>query len=402
MMQIPINNNPEYEVSHLGFGAMRLPTKNGRIDKIRANELLNYAIDNGINYIDTAYIYHNGECESFLKDILNKRRSDIYISTKLPVMFVKSKEDLRDFLEKQPQKLGVECIDFYYLHSLNLDQFNKLKEYGIFEFLDEIKAEGKVKNVGFSFHDNFNSFKTIADSYKWDMCLLQYNFIDIDTQAGIRGIRYAYEKGINVFVMEPLKGGLLSDNVPGKVASVMDDENITDSPARWALKWLFNQKEITCILSGMNTIDQITDNIKTATDTQINSISDTELEVYDKIKSIYDDLIKIPCTSCRYCMACPHGVDIPECFKCYNDKMIFNRGSGTYMVQLSGLSGGSGSYASKCVECGVCISKCPQHIDIPNELKTVTKEMEMPGFKYLMKFVEVIGKPVYKFLTTHS
>lgn len=396
-MQKRIIKSTNTEISALGFGAMRLPTQGGHINHDEALKLINHAIDNGINYIDTAYFYHNGESETFLKEVLSKRRDEVFISTKLPVMFVNKKEDLRKYLNLQLERLGVDHIDFYYLHALNIEKFEQLKEFGIFEFFDEIKAEGLVRHVGFSYHDNYEPFKTIIDSYPWDMCLLQYNFIDTNTQAGYKGVRYAYDHGVSVFIMEPLKGGLLANNVPGEIQNIMNQENITDTPASWALKWLLNHEEITCILSGMNKISDVDENINTTNDTMINSISESKLDVYSKVKKVYDDLIKIPCTACGYCMPCPYGVDIPTCFKTYNNKHIFNKNSHEYMMMLSGITGSKASYASKCRNCRICLSKCPQHIQIPRTLREVSKDMEFPGFKYILWFVSNIGKPIYNF-----
>lgn len=380
----------------LGLGAMRLPTKNGRINKEEASKLVNYAIDNGVNLIDTAYLYHNGESELFLKAILQERRNDILIATKLPVWFVKNSGDLDSYLDKQLERLGVDCIDFYYLHSLNYKAFKQLMEYDLFSFLDRIKKEKKVKHIGFSYHDNYDGFKKIIDSYDWDMCLLQYNFIDDDAQAGKRGVKYAYENDVSVFVMEPLKGGLLADNVPQEVKDKMVNENIQDKPSRWALRWVFNHEEVTCVLSGMSNIEQLDENIQTAIDTDVNSISSSQLDAYNNIKKIYKTLIKIPCTQCNYCMPCPYGVDIPACFKIYNNKHIF--GKTNEYFQLSGLNGGNGSYASKCRSCGICISKCPQKINIPRKLMDVSGELEFFGFSTIMMIARVLGKPLFKLL----
>lgn len=401
MQQRTVTTNGD-NVSAIGFGAMRLPTKSGKIDHDKATELINYAIDSGINYLDTAYFYHNGESETFLKNILDKRRDDVYISTKLPVMLVNKAEDLEKFLDTQLKRLGVDCIDFYYLHALNIEKFNELKEFGIFEFLNKAKDDGKIRNIGFSYHDTYESFKIIIDSYPWDMCLLQYNFIDQNSQAGMRGVEYAYDHNVSVFVMEPLKGGLLADSIPDEVVKVFMSENIKDTPASWALKWLLNQKEITCILSGMNETWQVDENINTANETKINSLSDDDLEVYMKIKDVYDDLISINCTGCGYCMDCPNGVNIPSCFKIYNNKHIFKEKTSEYLIQLSGITGGEGSYASKCTSCGACIKKCPQHINIPEKLEIVKSDMEPPGFKYLMKLISKFGKPVYAWYLAHG
>ena len=382
------------EVSALSLGAMRLPTKNGRIDRDKASILVNGAIDRGINLIDTAYLYHGGESESFLSDILSKRRDEILISTKLPVWFVKKEEDLDYFLDKQLKKLGVDCIDFYYLHSLNYAAFEHLVECNLFEFLERIKREDKVRHVGFSYHDSYENFVKIIDAYNWDMCLIQYNYIDDTAQAGTLGLRYAHEHGVSVFIMEPLKGGLLARNVPDEVKEVLIEENITDKPSRWALRWVLNHEEVTCVLSGMGNVEEVEENIRTCNDTPPCSIPSDELAIYKRVKDIYNKLIRIGCTECRYCTPCPAGVDIPACFKAYNNKMIFGK-SNEYFL-LSGLNGGDGSYASKCIKCGACLSKCPQKINIPHELDVVKNEMEFPGFDKIMKIARSIGKPLFK------
>lgn len=383
------------EVSLLGLGAMRLPTRNGRIDKQKATKLVNYAIDHGVNLIDTAYLYHNGESETFLRNILQDRRNDVQISTKLPVWFVKKEEDLEKYLDKQMEKLGVEYIDYYFLHSLNYETYKRLKPLHVLEFLDRIKKEGKVKHVGFSYHDNYDDFTRIIDDYDWDMCLLQYNFIDEEVQAGRKGVQYAYNHDVSVFIMEPLKGGLLAHDVPEKVKVTMEEENIDETPSRWALKWLANQKEITCILSGMGEIEQLDENIETMNSTEPDSISDEELQVYNNVKKVYEELIQVPCTQCRYCMPCPAHVNIPTCFEAYNAKYIFKKNT-QYTFRVSGIMGGKPGYASNCINCGACIIKCPQKINIPQELKKVSDELEPFGLKTFMKLVNVVGKPIFK------
>lgn len=293
------------------------------------------------------------------------------------------------------EKLGVEYIDYYFLHSLNYETYKRLKPLHVLEFLDRIKKEGKVKHVGFSYHDNYEDFTKIIDDYDWDMCLLQYNFIDEEVQAGRKGVQYAYNHDVSVFIMEPLKGGLLAHDVPEKVKITMENENIDETPSRWALKWLANQKEITCILSGMSEIEQLDENIETMNSTEPNSISEKELQVYNNVKKVYDELIQIPCTQCRYCMPCPAHVNIPTCFEAYNAKYIFKKNT-QYTFRVSGIMGGKPGYASNCISCGACISKCPQKINIPLELKKVSDELEPFGLKTFMKLVNAVGKPIFK------
>ncbi|MCD7781978.1 MAG: aldo/keto reductase [Methanosphaera sp.] len=382
-------------VPALGFGAMRLPKSGGKIDRIKATELLNKAIDEGVNYIDTAYLYHNGESEKFLKTILDKRRDEILLSTKLPVWLVNKNEHLYELLDTQKQRLGVDVIDYYYLHSLNYEAYVDLRDKcDLHSFLDEIRQKD-AKNIGFSYHGNFDGFKKIIDDYDWDMCLLQYNYVDENTQAGRQGVEYAYSKNVSVFIMEPLKGGLLVDNIPPRVKEVMDEENITDTPSKWGLKWVLNHKEATCVLSGMNALEQLEENIKTTNETEPNTITQEELETYKTVSKVYDEVIEIPCTQCEYCMSCPWGVDIPACFNVYNNKKLYGNVSLQYYM-LSGLTGGKAHYASKCRNCGACVSKCPQHIDIPSELAKVSGLLEFPGYGTIIKLASKVGKPLYK------
>ncbi len=264
------------EISALGFGAMRLPTKTGRIDKERAREQIYYAIDNGVNFIDTAYIY--GSSESFLGEILQGGyREKVKLSTKLPALFVKKYEDVEKYLEIQLKKLQTDYIDYYLIHGISKSTFENLKEMGALEFLEDAKAKGKIRNIGFSFHDNVNSFKEIIDTYDWDACLIQYNYLDEYNQAGTEGLKYAHSKGLSVFVMEPLKGGLLAGKVPEETLQIWDKSEVKRSPADWALRWVLNHPEVVCVLSGMGEEEHIKENIKVANETLPNTLTEDEL-----------------------------------------------------------------------------------------------------------------------------
>ncbi len=396
MIQKRLIKKTNTEVPALGFGTMRLPTKDNKIDREKATKIINHAIDEGVNYIDTAFLYHNGECEKFLKSIVEKRRDEILVSTKLPAWFVNKNEDLYTYIDKQQERLGVDVFDFYFLHSINYNIFQNLVDNcKLIEFLDDIRDKKLVKNLGFSYHGDYEGFVKILDAYDWDMCLLQYNFIDQDTQAGTRGLKYAYENDVGVIIMEPLKGGLLAHHVPDEVGKIMDEKNITVSPSRWALQWVLNHKEVSCVLSGMNEMEDLDENIQTTNDTEIDSIPEETLKVYDEVKKVYDDLIEIPCSQCGYCMPCPHGVDIPSCFKIYNNCKIFGQDTNEYF-QLTSMTGGKPRYASKCKGCGVCLEKCPQHINIPVELIKVRNKFEFPLFGPIMSVAVRIGKPIYR------
>jgi len=388
------------KISALGFGAMRLPTKTGRIDKESAKKLIYDSIDDGINFIDTAYPYHGGASESFLGEILKgEYREKVKLCTKMPSWFIKKYEDMEKYLEIQLEKLQTDYIDYYLIHSLGKGSFEKLKELGVLEFLEDAKAKGKIKNIGFSFHDNVNSFKEIVDAYDWDACLIQYNYLDETNQAGTEGLKYAHSKGIAVFIMEPLKGGLLAGEVPEKVDKIWDKSNVKRSPADWALRWVLNHPEVTCVVSGMGEEDQVKENIKVANETLPNTLIEDELKLYDEVKDVYEELMKIDCTGCGYCMPCPRSVNIPMCFEIYNHKYMFNEGaraSFLYLGQLGGIMGDGEVHAGLCNGCGKCVKACPQKLDIPQLLGVVSKEMGGRGFKYKLKIGKAVLVPVFR------
>ena len=365
------------EIFPLGIGAMRLPTKNNSIDRESAQEFILFAIENGVNYIDTAYAYHGGESESFLGDILSltgadgvKYRDKVKLSTKLPSWMVRSREDMDAFLNEQLRKLQTDFIDYYYVHSVDLSTILRLKDLGLYEFLESARNDGKIRNIGFSYHGSPHEFKTLIDDFPWDMVLVQYNYLDVNAQAGIRGIQYAYENDIAVFVMEPLKGGLLAGELPQEVSALFNEVDSNKSSVDWALSWVFNQKEITCVLSGMGSLDQMKENMAIAERVEIDSLSDAEIEVLDKAQGIFNSMMKINCTGCGYCLPCPRGVNIPDCFNVYNE-----------------------ASAGLCNHCGRCKRLCPQSLDIPNELDRVKSEFELLGFNYQIKFVKNVAMP---------
>ena len=395
------------EIFPLGIGAMRLPTKNNSIDRESAQEFIFYAIENGVNYIDTAYAYHGGESESFLGDILSlsgsdgvKYRDKIKLSTKLPSWMVRSREDMDAFLNEQLRKLQTDFIDYYYVHSVDLSTILRLKDLGLYEFLEKAKADGKINNIGFSYHGSPHEFQTLIDDFPWDMVLVQYNYLDVNAQAGIRGIQYAYENDIAVFVMEPLKGGLLAGELPPEVSALFDEVDSSKSSVDWALSWVFNQNEITCVLSGMGSLDQMKENMVIAERVEIDSLSDDELDVLDKAQGIFNSMMKINCTGCGYCLPCPKGVNIPDCFNVYNEKYLFNKKAFgvlphamvNYYMVVGGITNKQAS-AGLCNHCGRCKRLCPQSLDIPNELDRVKSEFELLGFNYQIKFVKNVAMP---------
>ncbi len=395
------------EIFPLGLGAMRLPTKNNSIDRDLAKEFILYAINNGVNYIDTAYAYHGGESESFLGEILSlsdndgvKYRDKVKLSTKLPSWMVRSREDMDAFLNEQLRKLQTDVIDYYYVHSVDLSTILRLKELGLYEFLEKVKSEGKIKNIGFSYHGSPNEFNDLIDDFDWDMVLIQYNYLDVNAQAGIRGIRYAYEKDVAIFVMEPLKGGLLAGELPKEVSDLFDSVDSNKSSVEWALSWVLNQKEITCVLSGMGSLEQIKENMDIAKRVEVDSLSDEELDILDKAQAIFNSMMKINCTGCGYCLPCPKGVNIPDCFNVYNEKYLFDKkllgifpgAMANYYMVVGGITNKQSS-AGLCNHCGRCKRLCPQSLDIPNELDTVKSEFERFGFNYQIKFIRNVAMP---------
>ena len=395
------------EIFPLGLGAMRLPTKNNSIDREKAQEFILYAINKGVNYIDTAYAYHGGESESFLGEILSladndgvKYRDKVKLSTKLPSWMVRSREDMDAFLNEQLGKLQTASIDYYYVHSVDLSTILRLKDLGLYEFLEKAKSEGKIKNTGFSYHGSPHEFNELIDDFDWDMVLVQYNYLDVNAQAGIRGIQYAYEKDIAVFVMEPLKGGLLAGELPKDVTDLFDSVDSERSSVDWALSWVLNQKEITCVLSGMGSLEQIKENMAIAERVEVNSLSDEELDILDKAQGIFNSMMKINCTGCGYCLPCPKGVNIPDCFNVYNEKYLFDKkllgvfpgAMANYYMIVGGITNKQSS-AGLCNHCGRCKRLCPQSLDIPNELDRVKSEFEKFGFNYQIKFIKNIAMP---------
>jgi predicted aldo/keto reductase-like oxidoreductase len=310
----------------------------------------------------------------------------------MPPWLVNSQADMDNIFETQRKRLDVETIDYYLLHALNKENWDKFLKLDVLSFLDQLKASGKIRNVGFSFHGDRENFMEIIDAYKWDFCQIQYNFLDINNQAGTFGLKYAAEKDIAVIVMEPLRGGTLVSKLPREIQTLYADQQVNRTPAEWALKWIWNHPEVTCVLSGMNVDEHIEANIRYASEVDPNQFTEAESNTIDQAREIYLSLQKVPCTGCQYCMPCPFGVDIPRCFDLYNSKHLLKQKTGTfYWMQLGGMNG-KPSHASLCLSCGKCLEHCPQSIAIPTELKAVAKDME----NVLMKPFMIIGRNVVK------
>lgn len=388
------------EVSPLGFGAMRLPLRNGKIDREVATEQIYYAIDNGVNLIDTAYLY--GDSEKFLGEILQGEYGDkVMISSKLPSIHVRKYEDMEYFLAEQLRRLRRDCIDFYLIHSVDLKTVNRLIKRGLFDFLNKAKSEGKIKYVGFSYHGVKEEFDTLIDGYDWDVVMVQYNYFDDNVQASVEGIEYAASKGMGVFVMEPLKGGILAGKMPKDAEEIFYNADSSKTTAQWALQWVLNNRNVSCVFSGMNSMDQLEDNLAVAHTTAPMSMTFEELETVEAVKRVMKNSLRINCSTCGYCMPCPQDVNIPECLKIYNEKYLFdhkgfvNTSFMDYYQYVGGIMGKAGN-AGLCNGCGKCLRKCPQKLDIPSELKKVKKEFELPGLKYILPVAKNIGIPLYK------
>ncbi len=362
-----------FQVSVLGFGAMRLPLRGpgaGDIDLPQAVRMLRTAIDAGVNYVDTAFGYHDGRSEAVVGQALRdgyRRRTKL--ATKLPSWRVKSAADFDTFLGQQLDRLQTEDIDFYLLHNLNAADWPRVKNLGILERAGRALRDGRIGALGFSFHDQLPLFKAIVDAYRWDLCQIQYNFMDIAYQAGREGLEYAAGRGIPVVVMEPIRGGQLAQEPPPAVAEVWARSAIRTTPADRALQWLWDQPTVTTVLSGMSSLEQVEQNLASAARSRPGSLPETERVLYLYAKAAYEGLKPIPCTQCKYCLPCPNGVDVPRNFELYNDTVIYGHADKTRRTYRMFFP--AEHHADKCERCGECEPKCPQHIPIMEWLPKV-------------------------------
>ncbi|MCL2669124.1 MAG: aldo/keto reductase [Syntrophaceae bacterium] len=364
------------ELSILGFGCMRFPVReDGKIDEEQAAEMLRYAIDHGVNYVDTAYLYHNGASEPFVGRILaGGYREKVQLATKLPSWLVMCRADMDKYLAEQLMRLRTDHLDYYLVHGLNTERWKKLSELGLTEFLDKALADGRIRHAGFSFHDNLEPFQKIADGYDWTFTQIQYNFMDERYQAGTEGLRYAARKGLGIVVMEPIRGGLLARDLEG-VREIWQQAKTLQPPAAWALRWVWNHPEVTVVLSGMSTLEQVRQNVALADSGWADSLSKSELVLYEKVRKELENRTIIPCTGCKYCIPCPHGVNIPDCFETFNQGHMYKAKEQTarvYSMRLGEFFDGALHFASLCRECGECEEKCPQSLPIREHLKSVS------------------------------
>ena len=354
------------KVSLLGFGAMRLPVindDNSKVDEAEAIRMIRTAIDRGVNYVDTAYVYHDGFSEVAVgKALKDGYREKVFLADKLPIWLARTEEDINKLFETQRRRLETDCIDMYLIHSLSADSWKHTKKLNTLTHLEKLKAEGKIKYIGFSFHDDFDAFQEILESYPWDFCQIQLNYMDADFQAGVKGLKLAASKGIPVMIMEPLKGGKLTDVLPQSIKNYWAGAPVKRTPAEWALRWVADFPEVLTILSGMSVMGQVEENIRILNDAEPNSLTDKEQEIIKRVADEYNKLIPYSCTACRYCMPCPANINIPNIIERYNDYHVYEGNEKIKMdfnlwVPVKGRP-------SVCKVCRACEEHCPQHLPV--------------------------------------
>jgi len=357
------------QVSLLGMGAMRLPeTKDGKIDEKEAIDIIRSAIDSGVNYVDTAYTYHGGNSEVIVgKALKDGYREKVMLADKMPIWVAKDEEDMKRIFYKQLERLDTDCIDMYLVHNVGVPIWKRAKKFNLMPFLEEMKAQGKIKHIGFSFHDSYEFFEEMLDEYPWEFCQIQLNYMDKNIQAGVNGLKLAASKGLSVIIMEPLKGGRLTDSVPPSVQKIRDAFEIKRSPAEWAFKWLANMPEVTLMLSGMSSKPQLEENIRILSSNDVAELTPEEKSLIDNVSDEYNRLIKYSCTGCKYCMPCPQKLEIPKLLTYYNDWNAYEQNPSTKFEYSTWIP--DGRHASDCIGCKACEEKCPQHLPIAQAMK---------------------------------
>ena len=365
------------EISILGYGCMRFTRKGAGIDLDKAEREVMRAIELGVNYFDTAYIYPGSEAA--LGEILHKNncRKDVYIATKLPHYMIKSIEGVEKTFQEELRRLQTDYIDYYLMHMLNdADTWEALKQKGVQDWIEEKLKAGAIRNIGFSYHGNSGNFKKLLDAYDWDFCQIQYNYMDEDTQAGRAGLQYAEQKGIPVVIMEPLRGGKLVDLLPSEAKELFAGARPERTPAEWAFRWLWDQTGVTVVLSGMNSVQMVRENTEAASSAEPGELTDADRELYRKVKQEINQKVKVGCTACGYCMPCPQGIDIPGTFRCYNEMYTERPKVGRKEYLMTTAFRKHQNPASGCIRCGRCERLCPQKIEIRKELKQASRELE--------------------------
>ena len=377
-------------LSILGYGCMRFSRTGGKIDIGKAEQEIMAAFRGGVNYYDTAYVYPGSEAA--LGEILerNNIRGQVAIATKLPHYLIKTADSMEKYFREQLKRLRTDYVDYYLMHMLtDVKTWERLKGLGIVEWLEQKKKSGEIRQAGFSYHGNADMFCRLVDAYDWDFCQIQYNYMDENTQAGRRGLQYAAAKGLPVIIMEPLRGGKLVNNLPKEARALFENYPVKRSPAEWAFRWLWNQVEVTCVLSGMNSTEMVEQNVETASGAFVGELGTDEEEMLRKVVQAINAGMKVGCTGCGYCMPCPRNVDIPGTFASYNRRYSEGKGAAFMEHFMCTALRGTSAAAANCIECGKCEQHCPQHIEIRKELKNARRQLEGPAYKIGRKIVSL-------------
>ena len=379
------------KISLLGYGCMRFTKTAGAIDMDKAEKELMAAYEMGVNYYDTAYIY--GGSEAAIGKIFEKNgiRKKINIATKLPHYLMNSMESIEKCFQEELSRLRTDYIDYYLMHMLNdVKTWEKLVDMGILDWIREKKESGAIRQIGFSYHGNTESFCKVVDAYDWDFCQIQYNYLDEHAQAGRKGLHHAAAKGIPVIIMEPLRGGKLVSNLPEKAKKLFSEHPKKYSPAEWAFRWLWNQPEVTCVLSGMNSMEMLEENVRVASECQIGEFTEEDNALLAQIVDAINSKMKVGCTGCGYCMPCPMNVDIPGAFAAYNVSAVDGKKEAWYEHLRSSIFRKDATSISNCIGCGKCEKHCPQGIHIREELKAAEKVLEGPIYQIAKKVVPLV------------
>ena len=389
-MQYRENPGNKDQLSILGYGCLRYSKKGTAIDQEKAEREMAAAVEAGVNYFDTAYTY--GGSEACLGKFLAKGyRDKVKIATKLPHYYIKAEGDMERYFKEQLERLQTDHVEYYLMHMLNdIAAWERLTALGIQDWIAEKKKNGQIGNIGFSFHGGATQFKKILDSYDWDFCQIQYNYMDEHTQAGTEGLKYAAAKGLPVIIMEPLRGGRLGNLLPESAKELFAQDEEHRTPAELALKWLYDQPEVTCVLSGMNSMEMVEQNVRTASEYGVGCMTESDRALVEAVRQEITKHVKVGCTGCGYCMPCPRGVDIPGTFRCYNAMYSEGKKSGRRdYLQCTAFRKNPAS-ASQCVGCGKCEQHCPQHIEIRGELKAAAGELETVKYKFMKTAIGVL------------
>ncbi len=381
------------KLSVLGFGCMRFQSKMGKLDFEEAQREIMAAIEGGVNYFDTAYIYPGSEAligEVFEK---NNVRDKIHIATKMPHYLVKNRESLDKIFNEELRRLRTDYVDYYFMHMLtDVSAWKRMCDLGILEWIEEKKKSGAIRQIGFSYHGNTDMFCTLVDAYNWDFCMIQYNYMDEHSQAGRRGLQYANSKGLPVMIMEPLRGGKLANRLPEEAKTIFENYEKQYTPAQWAFRWLWNQPEVTVVLSGMNSMEMVLDNINTASTAQIGELTAEDEEMLQRVLKAINSKMKVGCTGCGYCMPCPKNVDIPGAFAHYNRKYAEGWFPAMKEHIMCTALRKTPTSISNCIGCGKCEKHCPQNIPIREKLKEAEKDLETPIYKIARKVAPLVTK----------